>query len=161
MTLLTGEFIINWCNSSYIYLSSLGNLSEFSFSDPPGPPVITGYTNHETIRAGEERILTCRSRGGNPLGSLSWYRENEIIDTTDRQLRGESLNDLRFVVEPKDNGATYTCKVRNKLIVEPLITSVTLNVYCKFIVLLVWKASFNIFHFYFVKFIKDSWILSK
>ncbi|XP_063589610.1 nephrin-like [Penaeus indicus] len=96
--------------------------------NPPGPPVITGYTAGETIRAGEERTLSCRSRGGNPLGRVVWYRNNEIIDTTDRPIGAESVNEYKFIVDSADNGAIFTCEVRNKLTEKPLLASVQLDV---------------------------------
>ncbi|XP_042868952.1 nephrin-like isoform X2 [Penaeus japonicus] len=96
---------------------------------PPGPPVITGYTAGETIRAGEERTLSCRSRGGNPLGRVVWYRNNEIIDTTDRPIGAESVNEYKFIVDSADNGAVFTCEVRNKLTEKPLLASVKLDVH--------------------------------
>ncbi|XP_042221326.1 nephrin-like [Homarus americanus] len=95
---------------------------------PPGPPVITGYTKGESIRAGEERTLTCRSRGGNPLGHVVWYRNNENKDGTDRPVGGESVNEYKFIVDSSDNGAVYTCEVRNKLTEKPLLASVKLDV---------------------------------
>ncbi|XP_076060270.1 nephrin-like isoform X4 [Oratosquilla oratoria] len=95
---------------------------------PPGPPVITGYTEGETIRADEERTLTCRSRGGNPLGKVVWYRNNENIDSSDRTVGSESINDHKFIVDSSDNGVVFTCEVRNKLTVSPLLASIKLNV---------------------------------
>ncbi|XP_037781127.1 LOW QUALITY PROTEIN: nephrin-like [Penaeus monodon] len=95
---------------------------------PPGPPMVTGYTTGETIRAGEERTLSCRSRGGNPLGRVVWYRNNEIIDTTDRPIGAESVNEYKFIVDSADNGAIFTCEVRNKLTEKPLLASVQLDV---------------------------------
>ncbi|XP_071534637.1 nephrin-like isoform X2 [Panulirus ornatus] len=101
---------------------------KISVQYPPGPPVITGYTAGEAIRAGEERTLTCRSRGGNPLGRVVWYRNNENIDSTDRAVGAESVNEYKFIVDSSDNGAVYTCEVRNKLTDKPLLASVKLDV---------------------------------
>ncbi|KAG0729369.1 hypothetical protein GWK47_030474 [Chionoecetes opilio] len=41
-------------------------------TDPPNPPIITGYRTGEVLRAGERRILPppCRVVGGNPGGLL-------------------------------------------------------------------------------------------
>ncbi|XP_050709640.1 nephrin-like [Eriocheir sinensis] len=101
---------------------------KISVQYPPGPPVITGYTTGEAIKAGKERTLTCRSRGGNPLGRVVWYRNNENIDSTDRAEGGESVNEYKFIVDSADNGAVFTCEVRNKLTDKPLLASVKLNV---------------------------------
>ena len=105
----------------------------FYISDPPGPPSITGYSEGETIRAGEERMLTCRSKGGNPLGRVVWYRNNEVIDSSDYPLNGESINEYTFNVGASDNEAIYTCEVRNKLTDKPLLASVQLDVQCKYL----------------------------
>ena len=102
--------------------------------DPPGPPIITGYSAGETIRAGEKRTLTCISRGGNPLGEVRWYRNNQVIDATYRPGNAqESVNDYTFMVDSADNGAVYTCEVRNKLTDKPLLASVKFNVQCEYL----------------------------
>lgn len=117
--------------SNELPILSKGTIPVFFVADPPGPPAITGYTVGEAIRAGEERTLTCRSRGGNPLGRVVWYRNNENIDSTDRHVGAESVNEYKFIVDSSDNGAVYTCEVRNKLTDKPLLTSVKLDVQCK------------------------------
>ena len=45
-----------------------------NFSDPPGPPEITGYIEGETILLGQTVTLVCKAAGGNPLAEISWYR---------------------------------------------------------------------------------------
>ncbi|XP_069173216.1 nephrin isoform X1 [Procambarus clarkii] len=95
---------------------------------PPGAPVIIGYTAGEAIRAGEERTLSCRSRGGNPPGRVVWYRNSAMIDSTYAPKGGESVNDYKFIVDSADNGAVYTCDVGNNLTEKPLLASVKLDV---------------------------------
>ena len=46
----------------------------FIFSDPPGPPEISGYIEGETIRLGQTVTLVCTAAGGNPLAEITWYR---------------------------------------------------------------------------------------
>lgn len=50
-----------------------------TFSDPPGPPYIEGYTQGETLRRGQTVELICRSRGGNPPAQLIWYKNNTQV----------------------------------------------------------------------------------
>lgn len=49
-------------------------------TDPPGDPYIDGYDpKRDTIRRGQTVELICRSRGGNPLAQLVWYRNGEEV----------------------------------------------------------------------------------
>ncbi|XP_018024106.1 nephrin isoform X2 [Hyalella azteca] len=95
---------------------------------PPGPPIITGYSVGETISSGDERTLSCASRGGNPPAKVLWFRNGENIDSSDRPFDGGSLNDYKLVANSSDNGAVFTCQVMNKLTDVPLEASVTLDV---------------------------------
>ena len=93
--------------------------------------MISGYTEGEKVHAGEERTLKCSSKGGNPLATVTWYRGSDIIRSLSKAVRGESVNEYRFIVNASDNGATFTCEVKNKLTKKPLLASVTMDVLCK------------------------------
>lgn len=49
------------------------------FSDPPGPPVISGYVKGSHVYEGTKHQLTCTSSGGNPLADLTWHRNDEQV----------------------------------------------------------------------------------
>ncbi|XP_037078243.1 nephrin-like [Pollicipes pollicipes] len=44
--------------------------------DPPGLPEISGFTDGEVVRIGEQKMLTCISRGGNPPAELVWLKND-------------------------------------------------------------------------------------
>lgn len=87
---------------------------QLSVSYPPGDPYIDGYDpKRDTIRRGQTVELICRSRGGNPLAQLVWYRNGEevrAVSTVTGKFGRTSQNILSFVADTKDNNARYTCK---------------------------------------------------
>lgn len=100
---------------------------------PPGPPEISGYEEGETARMGDTMTLVCRSRGGNPLAQLVWFKNNEQVDFSYTTTTGrESQNSHTFIVDASDNNAVYRCEASSQLISpSPVIASVKLTVHCK------------------------------
>ena len=113
-------------------IEPLSTMIIVSVAYPPGRPEITGYKEGETIRMGETLTLVCKSRGGNPLAKLIWYKNNERIDfsysTSDNR---ESVNSHTFTITASDNNAIYKCKASSNMTNAPLIASVKLTVQCK------------------------------
>ncbi|XP_069977516.1 nephrin-like [Penaeus vannamei] len=96
---------------------------------PAGVPVISGYRTGEILRAGERRTLSCRSRGGNPRPSLTWYRNGRVMDDASARDAAGTINTLELAVTAKEDGAVYECRVRNDVLEKPLAANVTLTVY--------------------------------
>lgn len=48
-------------------------------ADPPSPPIISGYTEGSIIPAGSVQKLLCVSAGGNPLATLTWYKNDKKV----------------------------------------------------------------------------------
>jgi hypothetical protein len=112
-------------------------LSSFCLpSDPPGPPNIDGYHDGQVVRTNDTVLLTCMSRGGNPLGTVVWYRNNERVDSSFTSGGNRAINEYTFTALSTDNGAEYRCEVTNLMTQDPLTDSRTLIVNCKFGVLL-------------------------
>uniref|UniRef100_A0A182UKQ9 Ig-like domain-containing protein n=1 Tax=Anopheles melas TaxID=34690 RepID=A0A182UKQ9_9DIPT len=44
---------------------------------PPGPPIISGYTEGSIITVGTRQKIMCTSSGGNPLATLVWYKNDK------------------------------------------------------------------------------------
>lgn len=61
------NFIIGFFFSIYIVL------------DPPSPPIISGYVEGSIIPAGSVQKLLCVSSGGNPLATLTWYKNDKKV----------------------------------------------------------------------------------
>lgn len=47
--------------------------------DPPSRLVITGYEEGTTIDAGTVLRLMCTATSGNPLATLSWYKNDKKV----------------------------------------------------------------------------------
>lgn len=99
--------------------------------DPPGPPSITGYTSGQVVRTNDTLHLTCTSRGGNPLGTVVWYRDNERVDSSFTSGGNQAVNEYIFTAMSVDNSMEYRCEVNNLVTSAPLTASVTLTVHCK------------------------------
>jgi len=48
-------------------------------TDPPAPPLISGYMEGQIIPAGSVQKLLCVSSGGNPLATLTWYKNDKRV----------------------------------------------------------------------------------
>ena len=111
--------------SIYLYLTT------FSFSDPPGPPEITGYIEGETIRLGQTITLICTAEGGNPLAEIVWYRNGIKVDSSWTTSGRASSNTYSFLASTEDNNARYRCESKNELSPSPLRAEIILSVQCK------------------------------
>uniref|UniRef100_A0A8C8VJD2 NPHS1 adhesion molecule, nephrin n=1 Tax=Pelusios castaneus TaxID=367368 RepID=A0A8C8VJD2_9SAUR len=96
---------------------------------PPQPPTIEGY-KHSEIKAGETLRLTCISLSGNPLATLQWLKNGEVIstrwETDDTGQASRSL--LTLSIKPEDNLAQLCCEAVNQVSALPLLASITLRV---------------------------------
>uniref|UniRef100_A0A3B3XTG3 NPHS1 adhesion molecule, nephrin n=1 Tax=Poecilia mexicana TaxID=48701 RepID=A0A3B3XTG3_9TELE len=94
----------------------------FLFS--PSPPYIIGL-DRDVVKAGSLLVLECVSHGGNPLGTLQWTKEGEVLSTTwgEEVVGQKSRNILRLQITPADNQAELSCESAN--IVSPSPLSVT------------------------------------
>lgn len=48
-------------------------------TDPPSAPIISGYSEGSIIPAGSVQKLMCISSGGNPLATLTWYKNDKRV----------------------------------------------------------------------------------
>eukprot|EP00058_Branchiostoma_floridae_P026683 XP_002612174.1 hypothetical protein BRAFLDRAFT_88916 [Branchiostoma floridae] len=79
--------------------------------DPmPGPPELTG--GEYPVTAGSDLMLRCRSRGGHPVPTLSWYNGTRLQKSTNVKLDVDggqvSANLAISRVEKWDNGVNMT-----------------------------------------------------
>lgn len=51
----------------------------FFFLDPPGKPDIRRVGDGNFVAAGSVQTLTCISHGGNPLATLTWFRNDKEV----------------------------------------------------------------------------------
>ncbi|XP_076062495.1 nephrin-like isoform X2 [Oratosquilla oratoria] len=94
----------------------------------PGEPTITGYTDGEIVRSGDRKTLTCKSKGGNPLPEVFWYKNGQQIDNNYTKHSSYSINEYEFDVEATDNKANYECHVFNVMTSVPKKDHIQLTV---------------------------------
>ncbi|XP_063704148.1 nephrin isoform X1 [Culicoides brevitarsis] len=96
---------------------------------PPSAPIISGYVEGSIIPAGSIQKLLCVSTGGNPLATLTWYKNdkkiNSVIKTTDKTVSAE----LTVLANVTDNQARYRCEAQNSATEIPMFETKTLSVH--------------------------------
>ncbi|XP_062562887.1 nephrin isoform X6 [Armigeres subalbatus] len=96
---------------------------------PPSPPIISGYEEGQIIPAGSVQKLGCMSTGGNPLATLTWYKNdkkvNSAVKTADKSVSAE----LTILANVTDNQARYRCEAHNSATEIPLFQTKTLSVH--------------------------------
>ncbi|KAK7487590.1 hypothetical protein BaRGS_00021140 [Batillaria attramentaria] len=107
----------------------LSTTVQISILYPPGPPSIAGYTSGQVVRTNDTLLLTCTSRGGNPLGTVVWYRDDERVDSSFTSGGNKAINEYTFTAMSTDNGVGYRCEVTNLVTPSPLTASFTLTVH--------------------------------
>lgn len=50
--------------------------------DPPSQPIIHGYVEGTAVEAGTVQKISCTSTGGNPLATLTWYKNDKKVRFT-------------------------------------------------------------------------------
>ncbi|XP_076324841.1 cell adhesion molecule 2-like [Tachypleus tridentatus] len=87
--------------------------------------LIGPYTEGETV------VLVCYVEGGNPLPSVTWWRESVLLDDTYTRLTNERIviNELNIEsLQRHDLMASLTCQARNNNISKPLSSDVTVDI---------------------------------
>ncbi|XP_036394471.1 nephrin [Megalops cyprinoides] len=96
---------------------------------PPTAPVIEGLDSDE-VKAGTLLKLVCLSYGGNPLATLHWTKNKEVLSTSwEMDMESQkSSSALTLQVTPEDNHAVLCCESVNQVSPQPLSLSRTLHV---------------------------------
>ncbi|KAM3614511.1 uncharacterized protein V6R79_015645 [Siganus canaliculatus] len=91
---------------------------------PPQPPVILGLESGE-VKAGRTLTLQCVSYGGNPLATLQWTKNEEVISTIWKEdvVAQKSSSVLMLRITPADNQAVLSCESINLVSQSPLTVS--------------------------------------
>ncbi|KAI5639581.1 immunoglobulin domain-containing protein [Phthorimaea operculella] len=96
---------------------------------PPSAPMITGYIPGTTLASGTVQKLACISSGGNPLASLTWYKNDKKIHSVTKTSDKSVSAEISILVNVTDNQAQYKCEATNTATDIPLFETVTLNVH--------------------------------
>ncbi|XP_072251156.1 nephrin [Leuresthes tenuis] len=88
---------------------------------PPEPPVIVGLDKDE-VRVGRILVLECESGSGNPLASLRWTKNGEVLSTTweEDNVAHKSRSVYKLKITPADNQADFCCESFNMVSLSPL-----------------------------------------
>ncbi|KAK5862467.1 hypothetical protein PBY51_017860 [Eleginops maclovinus] len=91
---------------------------------PPQPPVILGLEREE-VKERSMLMLECVSHGGNPLATLHWTKNEEVLSTTweEDAAAQKSSSILILKICPTDNQAVVRCESANLVSQSPLSVS--------------------------------------
>ncbi|XP_037641863.1 nephrin isoform X1 [Sebastes umbrosus] len=91
---------------------------------PPQPPVIVGLEREE-VKAGRVLVLECVSHGGNPLATLHWTKNGEVLSTTwEVDVAAQKSSSILYLkIAPADNQAVVCCESVNLVSLSPLSLS--------------------------------------
>ncbi|XP_039278760.1 nephrin [Nilaparvata lugens] len=96
--------------------------------NPPGAPTITGVEAGKPLTAGKVTKLSCTSLGGNPLATLTWYKNDKKIPSQTKEAGISVQSEIQILTNVTDNEAIYKCEATNPATEIPLIATVTLSV---------------------------------
>ncbi|CAG2244376.1 unnamed protein product [Mytilus edulis] len=96
--------------------------------NPPGQPEITG--SHQ-YNLGDTVKMICRSIGGNPLSTLNWLRDDNVITNgiSSSTNNGVTTSTLTFTAGLKDHLEVFECQANNGVLNKPLTTTTYIEVY--------------------------------
>uniref|UniRef100_A0A3Q4HKY9 NPHS1 adhesion molecule, nephrin n=1 Tax=Neolamprologus brichardi TaxID=32507 RepID=A0A3Q4HKY9_NEOBR len=100
------------------------SLSMFLVSLVFTPPVILGLERNK-VKAERTLVLECVSYGGNPLATLHWTKNGEVLSMTWEEdvVAQKSSSILKLKITPADNQAELCCESSNLVSRSPLSVS--------------------------------------
>ncbi|XP_050302000.1 nephrin isoform X2 [Anthonomus grandis grandis] len=96
---------------------------------PPSQPFIHGYTEGTHVPAGTVQKISCTSSGGNPLATLTWYKNDKKIHSAVKSTDKSVTAEITILTNVTDNEARYRCEAANSATEIPLFETITLSVY--------------------------------
>lgn len=103
-----------------------------SIPDPPSQPFIHGFTEGSHIPSGTVQKISCTSSGGNPLATITWYKNDKKIHSTVRTTDKSVTAEMTILTNVTDNEARYRCEAANSATEIPLFETITMSVYCEY-----------------------------
>ncbi|XP_025601953.1 nephrin isoform X2 [Athalia rosae] len=95
---------------------------------PPSDLIVTGYEEGVAIDAGTVLKLSCTATAGNPLATLTWYKNDKMVNGNVRTRDHVVSSELVILVNASDNNARVRCEATNSAIDIPLIQHLQLKV---------------------------------
>ncbi|KAH1018792.1 hypothetical protein HUJ05_006493 [Dendroctonus ponderosae] len=96
---------------------------------PPSQPFIQGYEEGLHITAGTVKKISCSSAGGNPLATLTWYKNDKKIHSTTKTNNDIVSAEITILTNVTDNEAQYRCEAANSATEIPMFKTITMSVY--------------------------------
>ncbi|XP_018304858.1 nephrin [Mycetomoellerius zeteki] len=96
---------------------------------PPSKLTVTGYEEGTTVVAGTVLKLMCTATAGNPLATLTWYKNDRKVLGTVRQRNHAVSSELAILVNASDNNAHVRCEATNSATEIPLLKVLVLKVH--------------------------------
>ncbi|XP_068966078.1 nephrin isoform X1 [Bombus flavifrons] len=125
----TSRNIVVICDASNVKLTeNVVRTHTITVIYPPSRLVITGYEEGTTIDAGTVLRLMCTATSGNPLATLSWYKNDKKIQGTTRTRDHAVSSELTILVNASDNNARIRCEAANSATEIPLLKMLVLKV---------------------------------
>ncbi|CAL4065335.1 unnamed protein product [Meganyctiphanes norvegica] len=123
------------CRVDFRIASSRSTYLRLRVVVPPGPPllraggrpVIDGTLG--PLQEGQALQLTCTVAGGDPLPQLSWYKDDQVVDShAESHSGGTSVNQLSVLRLTRDfHTARLTCRASNNNVTTPSEAGLTVN----------------------------------
>ncbi|XP_076088318.1 hemicentin-1-like [Mytilus galloprovincialis] len=106
--------------TTYLTLNASNNL--------PGQPQIVGAQRYEL---GDIVTLSCSSTGGNPLPTVNWLRDGNIITTGIGRSTssGVTTSTLTFIAGLDDHLEVFECQADNDILQNPLSSTIYIELY--------------------------------
>ncbi|XP_076263611.1 nephrin adhesion molecule sticks and stones isoform X2 [Rhynchophorus ferrugineus] len=96
---------------------------------PPSQPFVHGYVEGTHVPAGTVQKISCTSSGGNPLATLTWYKNDKKIHSTVKTTDKSVTAEITILTNVTDNEARYRCEAANSATEIPLFETITMSVY--------------------------------
>ncbi|KAJ8969698.1 hypothetical protein NQ317_004131 [Molorchus minor] len=93
---------------------------------PPSQPFIHGYTEDSHMPAGTVQKISCTSSGGNPLATITWYKNDKKIHSTVKSTDKSVTAEITILTNVTDNQARYRCEAANSATEIPLFETITM-----------------------------------
>lgn len=80
--------------------------------------------------------LTCISQGGRPQPKLTWWHNNQLLDTVDiTRLSDKKVRNVLYLknLDRKNLLSSYTCQSSNNNLTDPITSSVMIDLNCEYI----------------------------
>ncbi|XP_017790260.1 PREDICTED: nephrin [Habropoda laboriosa] len=125
----TSRNIVVICDASNVKLTeNVVRTHTITVIYPPSTLSITGYQEGTTIDAGTLLELKCTAISGNPLATLSWYKNDKKVQGTKKPRDHAVSSELTILVNASDNNARIRCEAVNSATEIPLLKVLVLKV---------------------------------